>query len=371
MIIITTQCFFPKIGGIESLMTGMASAMSLKKEVIVLADGKKNISDKKTKYKIIRFNNWKPFRRIQKARYLEKLCKENKVQAIYADSWKSIELTSNIKSKIYVLAHGTEIPKIYFNNKNNFRKKYKKERIIGAFKKSSKIIANSNYTKDLLIESLNTNPNQIEIVHPGIDVYQDFITSKDKYRISYIIGKKNPVLITLARLEKRKGHIFVLRAVAKLLKKYPNILYIIAGDGPYKKELKELSIKLNILNNVIFLGWITEPEKSLLLKKSDVFIMTPTIDQESVEGFGMSFIDAAFHGVPTIGTDSGGVSDAIINEKTGLICKTENQLDIEDKLEELLSNENYRSELGNNAKAIAHKNYTWSNKISEYLSIIE
>ena len=53
MIIITTQCFFPKIGGIESLMTGMADAMSgADKEVLVLADGKENSEDHNKKYKI-------------------------------------------------------------------------------------------------------------------------------------------------------------------------------------------------------------------------------------------------------------------------------------------------------------------------------
>ena len=73
MIIITTQCFFPNIGGIESLMTGMAEAMSnAGKDVLVLADGKKTLNDKSKKYKIKRFNGWKPYRRRRKAIYLKK-----------------------------------------------------------------------------------------------------------------------------------------------------------------------------------------------------------------------------------------------------------------------------------------------------------
>ncbi|MBD1142000.1 hypothetical protein IDH31_02470, partial [Pelagibacterales bacterium SAG-MED32] len=57
MIIITTQCFFPKIGGIESLMTGMAEAMSTAgKNVLVLSDGKKTLDDENKKYKIKRFS---------------------------------------------------------------------------------------------------------------------------------------------------------------------------------------------------------------------------------------------------------------------------------------------------------------------------
>ena len=71
MIIITTQCFEPEIGGIEALMTGMAESMnSIGKDVLVLADGKvKEEDDKDKKYKIKRFYGWKPTRRIRKAKY--------------------------------------------------------------------------------------------------------------------------------------------------------------------------------------------------------------------------------------------------------------------------------------------------------------
>ena len=75
MIIITTQCFAPKIGGIESLMTGMAEAMAKRGiEVLVLDDGKTHETDNKKKYKIKRFAGWKPLRRLAKAKYVEKIC---------------------------------------------------------------------------------------------------------------------------------------------------------------------------------------------------------------------------------------------------------------------------------------------------------
>ena len=91
MIIITTQCFAPKIGGIESLMTGMAEAMSnAGNNVLVLADGKKESDDNKKKYKIIRFDGWKPVRRRRKATYLKQFIKDNKVDEIYSASWKSV-----------------------------------------------------------------------------------------------------------------------------------------------------------------------------------------------------------------------------------------------------------------------------------------
>ena len=116
MIIITTQCFYPKIGGIEALMTGMAENLSsIGKDVLVLADGSKDTKeDENQKYSIKRFNGWKPLRRLNKARYLEEICKRENVEIVYADSWKSIEHLNKKNKKILVLAHGTEIPKQYW-----------------------------------------------------------------------------------------------------------------------------------------------------------------------------------------------------------------------------------------------------------------
>jgi phosphatidylinositol alpha-1,6-mannosyltransferase len=371
VIIITTQCFAPKIGGIESLMTGMAEAMAKRGvEVLVLADGKTHETDHKQKYKIIRFKGWKPLRRLAKARYLEKICNIRNVEAIYADSWKSIEYLREYKEKILVLAHGTEIPKQYWTLMLDLMR-FKKNRIIKSYRGVYKILANSSYTKDLMQASLKIDTSLIKIIHPGIDVYNDFITQEDKKNVANIIGKNTPVITTLARIEERKGHIFILNALPVIKEKFPKVLYLIAGKGPYLNNIKKITKEMNLESNVKFLGWITEPEKSLILKKSDLFVMTPTTVGESVEGFGMAYIDASFHGVASIGSDSGGVSDAIIDGKTGLICESGNQKMITEKILLLLENKKLRESMGVNGKLRANQNYAWDKKIIEYLDASE
>ena len=277
MIIITTQCFSPEIGGIESLMTGMANAMvSCGENIVVLADGIQGPQDRERNYNIKRFNSWKPIRRIQKANYLKKLCKENDVKSIFADSWKSIEYLNDLNVKIIVLAHGTEIPKQYWSRLYNIFQ-YKKNRIISSYDNAHKIIANSNYTRELMQASLKISSSKIKVIHPGIDIYGDFISNSDKKKITKIIHNRFPVITTLARVEKRKGHKFVLRSIADLKDQFPNIVYIVAGKGPFLNNIMSYAKELKIEKNVEFLGWITEPEKSLILKNSDLFVMTPTI----------------------------------------------------------------------------------------------
>ena len=367
MIIITTQCFAPQIGGIESLMTGMAEAMAKAgKDVLVLADGFKNNADKKVNYKIKRFSGWKPIRRLNKARYLERICENKSVETIYADSWKSVEYVRKKNKKILVLAHGTEIPKQYKGIVLNALK-FKKNRIIKSYKNVFKIIANSNYTRDLMNASLKIGFEKIKIIHPGIDVYEDFISQEDEENVKKIIKNRKPIISTLARVEERKGHKFIINAISKLTDKFPNLIYLIAGKGPYLEEIKKYVNDLSLENHVVFLGWITEPEKSLILKNSEVFAMTPTTVGESVEGFGMAFIDAAFHGIPSVGSKSGGISDAIVENETGLLAEAGNQEEITKKLTELLDNVKLRAKLGKRGKEIAESQYSWDNKIIEYL----
>jgi phosphatidylinositol alpha-1,6-mannosyltransferase len=369
VIIITTQCFFPEIGGIESLMTGMADAMSnVGKDVLVLADGKKTENDENKKYKIKRFSGWKPYRRRRKAIYIKKFIANKNIEAIYADSWKSVEYLSLVNVKIVVLAHGTEIPKKYFDSFYAYLN-IKKRRIIRSYANCQKIAANSAYTRDLMIASLKINSDKINIIHPGIDIYEDFISNDDRENVKKIIKDASPIITTLARVEKRKGHKFVINAILELKSKFPNMLYLVAGKGPYLDEIKKYVKMLSLEKNVMFLGWITEPEKSLVLQSSDIFIMTPSQVGESIEGFGMVFIDAAFHGIASIGTLSGGISDAVIDNKTGLLCEEGNQDSITKNIDRLLSNGQLRAELGRNGKERARNEYSWTAKVSEYLDI--
>ena len=148
-------------------------------------------------------------------------------------------------------------------------------------------------------------------------------------------------------------------------------MYLIAGKGPYLEEIKNYVNKKNLDNYIKFLGWITEPEKSLILKSSDLFVMTPTTVGESVEGFGMAYIDAAFHSIPSVGSNSGGISDAIVHNETGLICNSGDQKDITNNILFILENDKLRNSLGKNGRMRAETNYAWNKKVLEYLKAAE
>ena len=150
MIIILTQCFPSRVGGIETLMYNIALHLSRSKDVIVLADQQNfkedNIFDQnEINFSTKRFRGIKFFRNRKKFNELKKIHSLSKIDAVISDSWKSLEVPIDFlkKNKIPVisLAHGNEI--IIKNDKHH-------KRVKKILEHANAIVVNSNYTKNLL-----------------------------------------------------------------------------------------------------------------------------------------------------------------------------------------------------------------------------
>ena len=133
-------------------------------------------------------------------------------------------------------------------------------------------------------------------------------------------------------------------------------------------KLKKLVIELKLEEQVTFLKDIPLDLKNALIAKSDIFVMPSIIHKKSVEGFGIAYIEAAQYGIPSIGGKDGGASDAIIHEKTGLICDGNQLDDIYSSIDTLLK-ENKYLEYGKEAKNNS-VNFHWDKVIEKYKKIL-
>ena len=365
MIVILTQCFPSRIGGIENLMFNLTYNLSKKCKVIVLADQhniiKDTIFDNKFKkdFLVRRFGGIKYFRKRNKIRELEKIISFKKVNAIICDSWKSLEVPiQKFKNKnlpFICLVHGNEV---IIKNKRHHK------RILNCFNNVKKIIPNSEYTKNL-IKVINPQLKNIKIINPGVANFDNIIEQD----VRLING--HPTLLTLARLEKRKGHKYILHSINNLKKIHPNIRYIIAGEGEERSNLEDLVSSLNIAKNVMFIGSINEGQKKFILKNTNLMVM-PTIDEsekQSIEGFGISYIEAAMFGIPSIASNVGGTKEAVLHNETGMIIDNLDKL--EATISNLLSNEIKMKDLGKKAKLRAEVKLSWSEIIKDYNNLIE
>ena len=225
---------------------------------------------------------------------------------------------------------------------------------------SALILANSNYTKNLL-EELGANTSKIFVTGCGVD-WERFgnvpDTNETKSKLGFS-GKK--IILSLARLDEHKGFDNVLKCIPNIRKKFPNVLYIIAGDGPRKENLEKLVACLNLQDYVRMVGPISDASVVNYMAACDVFAMPnrKTTDG-SIEGFGIVLLEANCCGKPVIAGRSGGVVDAVEHNKTGLLVNPYSQQDIEDAIETLLGNPQLAVKLGQQGRERVQKHFKWT-----------
>ena len=359
MYLIVTRAFPPELGGMQSLMWGLTKEMSKNFMIKVFADYQKNHKefDDKESFSIERVGGIKFLRKIRKAQLINEFLKESKVQGIIADHWKSLELIKSNKKK-YCLIHGKEI--------NHPKESSINTRLIKVLNDTEKVIANSEYTKNLAIDK-GVDKNKVVVINPGINPAEE-LNEKSLEKVERLLKIKTPRLITVSRFDKRKNHEKVIMALRNLKQQYPDIIYICVGYGDEENNLKKLVQELDLSSQVMFFKDISDDLKNSLLAKSDIFVMPSIIHKNSVEGFGIAYVEAAQYGVPSLGGKDGGASDAIDHNKTGLICDGNNLDDIYSSLNSMIENKKHL-ELGKNAKVYVSK-FQWEKIIEEYKKIL-
>ncbi len=360
MYLIITRNFPPEVGGMQNLMWGLTNSLSKLNMVKVFADYHENHIefDKKVSFSIERVKGPKILRKYRKSFLINDFIKQNtKINCLIADHWKSLENINTNKKKI-CLIHSKEI--------NHKKGSWLNKRVLNVLNNIEYVVANSNFTKNLAID-LGVLSEKIIVINPGIDpvykVPQDLMKKAED-----IFGAKKNRLITVSRFDKRKNHEKVIMALRNLKEIYPDIIYLCIGYGDEEENIKKLVEQLNLGNQVSFLKNISNDLKNALVASSNIFIMPSIIDKKSVEGFGIAFVEAAQFGIPSIGGKDGGASDAIIHEKTGLICDGNSLEDISASVDTLLKDRKYK-EYGKLAKENS-KNFYWDKIIENYKRIL-
>tara|TARA_B100001741_G_scaffold203111_1_gene167689 strand:+ start:138 stop:1220 length:1083 start_codon:yes stop_codon:yes gene_type:complete len=360
MFLVVTRTFPPEVGGMQNLMWGLAKSLAKIDLIKVFADYSENHEefDNKVSFSVERVKGIKLLRKYRKPHLVNEYLNQNpKVKCLISDHWKSLELIKTNKKKI-CLIHSKEI-----NHKKGSRINKK---VLEVLNNVDHVIANSNYTKNLAIE-LGVEEKRIKVINPGVDPISEIPKNDLKKAEEILKGKKNR-LITVSRFDKRKNHEKVIMAIRNLKEVYPDIVYTCVGYGDEEENIKKLVIELKLENHVIFLKDIPNDLKNALIARSNIFIMPSIIHKNSVEGFGIAYVEAAQYGIPSIGGKDGGASDAIIHEKTGLICDGNKLEDIYASIDNLLK-ENKYLEYGKEAK-INSQNFHWDKIIESYKRIL-
>ena len=360
MHIVVTRTFPPEVGGMQNLMWGLTNSLSKHYMIKVFADYhvQHQNYDKSVSFSIQRVGGIKLLRKYRKAYLVNEFIKKNKnIKGIIADHWKSLELIKTDKKKI-CLIHSKEI--------NYDKGTYSNKRILKVLNNVDHIVSNSKYTKDLAI-NCGVNSDKIKVINPGIDSVKE-IDKKMLNEAEMLLKNKNPRLVTVSRLDKRKNHEKIIMALRNLKQIYPNIIYTCIGYGEEEENIKTLVKELNLDQQFLFFKGISQDLKNALVSKSNLFVMPSIIYKKSVEGFGIAFVEAAQYGISSIGGKDGGASDAIEDGKSGKICDGNNLDEIYSNINQLLTNNSYL-EFGKYAKSFVKK-FEWEKIIEDYKKIL-
>ena len=359
MHLIITRSFPPEIGGMQNLMWGLTNALSKHYMLKVFADYQDNHKnfDDQVSFSIERVGGIKLLRKYRKAQLVNEFIKENKVEAVIADHWKSLELIKTNKKKI-CLIHSKEI--------NHEKRSNLNKRVLDVLNNVDTVVANSEFTKNLATKC-GVDVSRIVVINPGVNSAEE-LNKKTNNKVEILLKQKSPRLITVSRYDKRKNHEKVIMTLRNLKQIYPDIIYICVGHGDEEKNIKNLVTELDLDGQIMFFKDISNELKNSLVAQSNIFVMPSIVYKKSVEGFGIAFIEAAQYGIPSIGGVDGGAADAIDHEKTGLICDGNDLDSIYSSINCMLENKKYL-EYGKAAKENSIK-FEWNTIIEEYKKIL-
>lgn len=187
---------------------------------------------------------------------------------------------------------------------------------------ADKLIANSSFTQELLLSDWRIPLDRIQLMHPGVDC--EFFQPLPVCTPRQFFPQDRRVLLTVGRLQERKGHDTLLMGMPSIRERHPDVLYAIAGDGEQRPKLQRLVEKLNLQEHVRFLGEIDDSTLRQCYRESDLFVLPNRSVGRDVEGFGIVLLEAQACGKPVIAGRSGGTKDAIDDGETGLLVDCQN-----------------------------------------------
>jgi phosphatidylinositol alpha-1,6-mannosyltransferase len=169
-----------------------------------------------------------------------------------------------------------------------------------------------------------------------------------------------PLILTVARLVPHKGQDMGIRALSALRRDFPELRYIMVGDGHDEERLRALAGELGVSNRVGFVGAMRDDELPEAYATSTIYLGASRVDKEiNVEGFGISFLEAAASGIPSVAGDSGGVRSAVRDGETGIVVPPTDPDAIADAIRSLLLNPDRRRKMGTSGRHAVETHYNW------------
>lgn len=228
------------------------------------------------------------------------------------------------------------------------------------FRSASFVIPNSRNTERIVREEWEVPAAQIRLLHPGVDCDR-FRPAKSSPTARATLGwGSRPVILTVGRLQKRKGHDHMILALTSIRQAIPNVLYAIVGDGEERKNLGKLVEEEGLAEHVQFLGEVTDDVLATCYQQCDLFVLPNREVARDIEGFGMVLLEAQACGKPVVAGNSGGTAETMNIPHTGRVVNCDSPASLASHLVELLGDQESLQRMGAAARLWVLEHFDWS-----------
>lgn len=361
-IILITQDFPPDIGGIQTWCVKLIEQFSSKGFDILVITKSYNGFEKEpfqlenTRVIRLEHENWKQKKNQRIIKTLKSEVNNNDI--ILGSNWKMSFPAALLRKKhihIFTAFHGIDSFEHRFINKQ-FQKL--------TAKRSHTNIAVSTFTEGIVKSSIkNVNTT---VINNGVEHSEFYPTEvPDSFLQKNHFDKEGLHVLNLGRLVPRKGFDSLIKATAEI----PEMVLHIAGKGPQEEELKNLIKEKKVEERVIMHGFVPNSDMLHFYNATDVFAMPSKNIGTHVEGFGITYLEAAACGKPSIGSLNTGAEDAIEDKKSGLLVNPESIEDLTEKIKLFLDTKK-RLDMGRYALERS-KEFSWDKISDKYIELFK
>jgi glycosyltransferase involved in cell wall biosynthesis len=218
----------------------------------------------------------------------------------------------------------------------------------------SRIINVCDYEVDLALKARVARPHKLAMVYNGLPAIEESLRAD--------VSTDPPRLVMIARMAEPKDHATLLQALAGL--KHLAWTLDLVGDGPFEAKLRAQAANLGITGRVNFVGFSDQPAQHLA--DAQVFVLS-----SRSEAFPYSVLEAMRAGLPVVATAVGGIPEAVIHARTGLLAQPSHMEELRAQLAAVIGAPALRKTLGDQGRTRFEEHFTFDKMLLNTLTIYQ
>jgi phosphatidylinositol alpha-1,6-mannosyltransferase len=232
-------------------------------------------------------------------------------------------------------------------------------------------IANSQNTARLLHDNWRIPSVCIQVLNPGVNT-KYFVPAPRDQAVRHGLGwHDRRVVLTVGRLQRRKGQDMLIRALPAIREHIPDVLYSIVGDGEEREALQQLAIECDVASHVQFLDKVCDAKLLACYQQCDLFALPNREIEGDIEGFGMVLVEAQSCGKPVLAGRSGGTAETMSMGLSGEIVDCETPAPLARLVIHLLNDAQLLQTMGRQARRWVVEHFDWDTLVVKARELFE